>query len=267
MIRAGGFLFVGLALAALAAPASLASEAGVAQHLSGAEKFNPKVETIRLFDGIGSGKLEVRVTAEGANLCRLRITNKTAEPLNVIMPAAFAAVPVSLVNLQEQQPPGDGQLPDGEDVPPPEDPQKLGVGCPYADGSELNTYSFVPNRAAVLQLRAVCLEHDRPGPSPKHHYEVRRMDQVTSVKGVYEICAMMGRGEIDHQVAQFAAWHLNNQLSWKQLWSQSQHGAGMGGREGVSQRQIFEAIEAVERAVQESWSKVTSLCRTAAGRV
>lgn len=256
------------ALALLAAPAVVASEAGVAQHLSGAEKFNPQVETIRFFEGIRSGKLEVGVTAEGPNLCRFRITNKTAEPLNVIMPAAFAAVPVLAVNLQQQQPPEGGQLPpEGDQIPPPEDPQKLGVGCPYADGSEVNTYSFVPNRTALLQLRSVCLEHDRPGPTPKHHYEVRPMDEVTGVKGVYEICAMMGRGEIDHHVAQLAAWHLNNQVTWQQIWSQSQHGAEMGGREGMSQRQLFEAIEAAERAVQEAWSKVTSVCRAAAGLV
>ncbi len=91
---------------------------------------------------------------------------------------------------------------------------------------------------------------------------------MTNVKGVYEICAMMGRGEIDHQVAQIAAWHLNNQITWQQLWDESQHGpAGIGPRNGMNRRQLFDAIEAVEKAVQKSWGKVTSLWRSANGKV
>ncbi len=258
-------------------PTAVGRDLNVAQHLSGAEKFNPQAETIRFFEGIDAGQLEICVTAEGANRCRFRITNTSKEPLNVVMPAAFAAVPVTLANVQdepilieedepiliEEELPPEGDEPpppEDDDLPPPDEPQKLGIGCPYADGSEINTFCFIPGRAAHLQLRSVCLEHDRAGPSPKHHYEVRRMDQVTNVKGVYEICVMMGRGEIDHQVAQVAAWHLNNQITWRQLWDESQHGpAGMGPRNGMTRRQLFDAIEAVEKAVQKSWGKITSL--------
>jgi hypothetical protein len=277
MLRSGGLLLASLGLVLFVAPAAVAGNLKVDQHISGVEKFNPQVETVRFFEGIDAGKLEIRVTAEGPNQCRFRITNKTESALNVMMPAAFAAVPVTLVGvtdepimIEDEVPPPDGDEPppEGDDLPPPEDPQKLGIGCPYADGSEINTFCFIPGRTAQLQLRSVCLEHDRPGPSPKHHYEVRPMDQVTNIKGVYEICAMMGRGEIDHQVAQVAAWHLNNQITWRQLWDESQHGpAGAGPQTGMSRRQLFDAIEAVEKAVQQAWGKVTSLRRSAHGTV
>jgi hypothetical protein len=281
MLRLGGFSLAGLVLALLITPMAMAGNLKVDQHLSGAEKFNPQAETVRFFEGIDAGQLQVRVTAEGANRCRFKITNTSDDPLNVVMPEAFAAVPVTLAELQqdepimiedaepqegEEPPPPEGDEPpppEGDDLPPPEDPQKLGIGCPYADGSEINTFCFVPGRTAHLQLRSVCLEHDRAGPSPKHHYEVRPMHEVTNIKGVYEICAMMGRGEVDHQVAQVAAWHLNNQITWRQLWDESQHGpAGIGPRNGMTRRQLFDAIEAVEKAVQKSWGKVTSLWRS-----
>ena len=278
MLRVGGLLLSGLVLALLITPMAIAGNLKVDQHLSGVEEFRPKAETVRFFEGIDTGKLQVRVTAEGANRCRFRITNTSDEPLNIVMPEAFAAVPVSLADghdkpiMIEDAAPGEGEEPppesddlpppEGDDLPPPEDPQKLGIGCPYADGSEINTFCFIPGRTAHLQLRSVCLEHHRPGPSPKHHYEVRPMHQVTNIKGVYEICVMMGRGEIDHQIAQIAAWHLNNQISWRQLWDESQHGpAGIGPRKGMTRRQLFDAIEAVEKAVQQSWGKVTSFWR------
>jgi len=284
MLRSGGFLLASLGLALLITPTTFAGNLKVDQHLSGVEKFNPKAETVRFFDGIDAGQLQVWVTAEGANRCRFHITNTSEQPLNVVMPEAFAAVPVSLADAQdepimiEDAEPGEGDEPppenddlpppEGDDLPPPEDPQKLGIGCPYADGSEINTFCFVPGRKALLQLRSVCLEHDRPGPSPKHHYEVRPLHTVTNVKGVYEICAMMGRGEIDHQIAQIAAWHLNNQITWRQLWDESQHGpAAAGGRHGMTRRQLFDAIEAVEKAVQQSWGKVTSIWQAATGKV
>ena len=284
MLRLGGLLVAGIGLALLITPVASAGNLKVDQHLSGAEKFNPDAETVRFFDAIDAGQLQVRVTAEGANRCRFRITNLSADSLNVVMPEAFAAVPVSLAEAQdepimiEDAEPGEGDEPPPEnddlpppeydDLPPPDDPQKLGIGCPYADGSEINTFCFIPGRTAHLQLRSVCLEHDHPGPSPKHHYEVRPMHTVTNIKGVYEICAMMGRGEIDHQVAQVAAWHLNNQISWRQLWDESQNGpAAVGRRGGMTRKQIFEAIEAVEKAVQKSRGKVTILWRAAKPKV
>lgn len=273
MLRAGGVLAACVGLAMFLTSGAQAGDLKVDQHLSGVEEFNPRAETIHFFEGVDAGKLKVRVTAEGASRCRFRIANTSDEPLNVIMPEAFAAVPVTLASLRDEPdviegelPPPEGDQPfppDNDELPPPDDPQKLGIGCPYADGAEANTYCLVPGRAAHLQLRSVCLEHDRPGPTPRHHYEVQPMEQVTTVKGVYEICAMMGRGEIDHEVAQVAAWHLNNQITWRQLWDESQHGpAGFGPRRGMTRRQLFEAIDAVERAVQQAWGKVTLLWRS-----
>ncbi len=279
MLRTGGLALAGLALALIVAPGAVAGNLKVDQHISGVEKHDPQAETIRFFDGIDAGKLEVRVTAEGASLCRFRITNKTGQPLNVVMPGALAAVPVTLtitdgqdepIMIEDELPPpeGDEPPPEGDDLPPPEDPQKLGIGCPYADNSEANSFCFIPGRAVILQLRSVCLEHDRPGPNPRHHYEVRPLDKVTNIKGVYEICAMMGRGDIDHQVAQVAAWHLNNQITWRQLWDESQNvPAGLGPRNGMTPRQLFDAIEAVEKAVGQAWGKVTTICRSALGTV
>ncbi len=98
------------------------------------------------------------------------------------MPEAFAAVPVALADLNDQpimiedaqpgegdEPPGeDDELPppEGDDLPPPDDPQKLGIGCPYADGSETNTFCFVPGLLLICSFAASASNTIIPVPVP-----------------------------------------------------------------------------------------------------
>ncbi len=66
MLRTGGLLLASLGLALLILPVAMAGNLKVDQHISGVQKFDPQAETVRFFEGIDAGKLQVRVTADGA---------------------------------------------------------------------------------------------------------------------------------------------------------------------------------------------------------
>ncbi|MBN2292752.1 MAG: hypothetical protein JXM70_10025, partial [Pirellulales bacterium] len=57
-------------------------------------EFNPANETVEMFKAIESGQLEVKLIPKNSMQSRVRIFNKTDQPLNVKLPKAFAGVPV-----------------------------------------------------------------------------------------------------------------------------------------------------------------------------
>jgi len=48
-------------------------------------------------------------------------------------------------------------------------------------------------------------------------YEMKPLESFTDKPDVIALCNMFGRGEIDQEAAQAAAWHLANDLSWQEL--------------------------------------------------
>jgi hypothetical protein len=61
------------------------------------------------------------------------------------------------------------------------------------------------------------LEHGKADPRPSVKYEIKPIEQVVSKPAVRELCRMVGRGDLNQRVAQVAAWHLNNDMSWEEL--------------------------------------------------
>ena len=252
----------------------------------GISPSDPKLETVELFAGIDSGKIEARVVPRDSTSCRVWLTNKTDKPLNVLLPEAMAATPVS------------AQL-DGFSLPnrnrsrySEQSPQGLGLGVPglfgqQGWGRQQNTQPFFnplgpglnfptgvgpnwpasgrpnrwpnqgPNRpifsipaekTGQLRLASVCLDYGHPDPKPTIPYELRPMETVAKGAEVQEICRMLGRGELTQHVAQAAAWHLSNDLSWTQLARKRAPGPTGLGRPLFTRRDLVDAQRAVEKA-------------------
>jgi len=68
-----------------------------------------------------------------------------------------------------------------------------------------------------VRIPAVCLEHGKDEPSPRVYYEMAPMESVVKDPAIYELCTMLGNGEVDQRVAQAATWHLANGMTWQQL--------------------------------------------------
>ncbi len=97
-------------------------------------------------------------------------------------------------------------------------------------GAEWEAGCSTLRREKVGQLRVatVCLEHGKADPNPRVKYEIRPIEQYTDKPAVQELCRMLGAGQISQRVAQVAAWHLENNMSWQELSSkQIRHLNGM----------------------------------------
>jgi len=78
-------------------------------------------------------------------------------------------------------------------------------------------FNVAPQKVGKIKLNTVCLEHGKKDPNPRVAYEIKPLESFTDDPRVYELCSMLGRGEIDQRSAQVAAWHLQNGLSWPEL--------------------------------------------------
>ena len=191
-------------------------------------KALPEGELVQVFSAIEKGQIEVQLIARDATSANLLVKNKTDKPLSVVLPQAFAGVPVLA-----QFP--DNVVDNGRNPNDPRRPQTLGlgpgmnnwmgpgvmnVGGPNVGGPNVPPgfwFNVSPEKVGKLRLTGVCLEHGKPDPSPRHKYQVQPIGSVTDKPEVIELCAMLGRGEIGQRAAQLAAWYLNNGLSWEKL--------------------------------------------------
>jgi hypothetical protein len=263
MYRIGRLLSL-TTLAMLAAPIALpASDA-----IKGFGSYRSEHETVELFDAIGKGLLEVRLIPRDSAQVRLLVENKSGKPLNVAVPAALGASPVL---AQFQGVPGfnNGAMDNA--------PQQLGIGAPAMQNQGGNPllnlggqnangvpgigiFNLAPEVVGQMKLVSVCLEHGKPNPRPTIRYELKRLEEVTSKPEVYEVCAMLGRGEISQKAAQAAAWHLNNGLSWNELEKERINAVfGLQSKQLFTAEQIEQAKAAVERATKKESSHSQSM--------
>ena len=74
-----------------------------------------------------------------------------------------------------------------------------------------------PDRPRKLTVPTVCLEHGKADPNPRMKYKVVRLSEVNPSPEINELCKAMARGQVSQNVAQAAAWHIANGLSWREL--------------------------------------------------
>jgi hypothetical protein len=162
-------------------------------------------KTIDMFDGMQSGDLAVRYVPKDSKEARVTIENKTDKPLNVKLPAAFAGMPVLA------QAGGGGSSKSSQ-------PQTTGGGMGVGMGGGGGGMSYVaPEKAESFKVPTVCLEYGKAEPRPTTPYQIRPIQNVTDNTAVRELCQMLGTGQIRQRVAQAAAWHLANNMSWEEL--------------------------------------------------
>ncbi len=160
-------------------------------------EYNPADETVELFEALKAGRIAVKLIPKDSTEGRVFIRNKTRKPLNVKLPAAFAATPI----LAQMGGGGGGG----------------GQGMGGGGGGGMGMMNVPAEKELNVRVPCVCLEHGKPEPRPKMTYEVKPVTSFTKQPGIAELLARLGSGEIDQRAAQAAAWHLNNQMSWDEL--------------------------------------------------
>lgn len=185
-------------------------------------KQNPSAqsgETVEMFQAMADGRIEVKLIPKDATQATVLIKNKTDKPLSVKLPDVFAGVPV-LAQLDG----GIGRRSSDDD----DDSNQAfgggfggggggwgGGGGGFGGGGGM--WNVPPEKVAQIKVPIVCLEHGKPNPRAAVPYVILPVEKFTTTPGVREVLQALGSGMVSQRVAQVAAWHLNNGMSFQEL--------------------------------------------------
>lgn len=183
-------------------------------------------DALDLFAAEKAGQIEVKFIAKNDHEGNILITNKLPEGVKVRVPEAFVGDPVLA-----QFGGGGGGLGGGgggfgggggggqQSVGGGGGGLGGGGGGGLGGGGGGGVFSVAPERTAKVEVPLLCLDHGKADPSSSKPYKLRPVDAESDRPEVVELLKAFGNGQLNHQAAQAAVWHLNNDLTWQQLGS------------------------------------------------
>jgi hypothetical protein len=169
---------------------------------------------IELFDAIEAGQIEVKFIPKDDKQARVRIKNKSGNPLTVQLPEAFAARPV----LAQAGQFAIGALPGDANGGQNGASQNLGStfnGQNNGPGGRPNFFNVPADKTVDLRVTCVCLDYGKPTPRAAIPYELVRLDTVCKDASLATVLAKLDRG--NQREVQAAAWHIANGMAWQEL--------------------------------------------------
>jgi hypothetical protein len=109
-------------------------------------------------------------------------------------------------------------------------------------------FNIPPEQVRQIKVQTVCLEHGKKDPRPNIPYEMRPIENYTSNRSVHELLKMFGSGALNQRVAQAAAWHLANDMSWEELAAKRIHHLAGNDEPWFSPYEIQAAMQLAQRA-------------------
>ncbi len=190
--------------------------------------YNADHATVELFAAMESGEIDVKLIANDSTSAQVLIENKTQQPLNVKLPAAFAGVPVL---AQFQQPGGGffGGNQQGANQGGNQGGQNQTTGGGFGNNQQNgrnngavgqpngNFFNVPAERVGKLKVKLVCLEHGKPEPRAAIPYKIVPIAAFTDKPELAELCSLLGQRKVSQKSAQFAAWHLANEMTLEEL--------------------------------------------------
>lgn len=213
---------------------------------------------VKLFDGVESQKLSVRVAPLSAYKSSVFITNLTKQPLSVQIPKA-----VSAVHVLKQVDPNNGFLQGLQNNPQQQTGTSQSVGgnlTPVGNNQNLDIiglFTIPPEKTVRLRLQSVCLEHGKPSPSSLKKYELRPIENQVKDKALILLLKKFNPRYDDWEMMQAIAWHLSSHMDWRELAKQRKHRTVAGGVPLFSTAQLLTAKKIVEIAKVEVTRKKT----------
>ena len=198
-----------------------ASPAPVATAASKAREPVPDV-----LEAQAQGLVSVRYIPNDSRSAQIIVTNRSRRPLTLRLPAAFAGVPV-LAQFQQGGMGGNNNNLGGFGAAG--QPQVAGGGglggqgmngmggMGGMQGGGGGAFSIPAEKTRVLRVVTVCLEHGKPEPSSRYPYKLTALESFSNDPKLAVVMESLSRGELSQKVAQAAAWHIANGLSWQQL--------------------------------------------------
>ena len=200
-------------------------------------KYDPTAEKMDLFAAIDAGALSVRIVAHDSEGGNAYFENLSGKPLTVNLPEAVAMVQVLKQGFfNNNQNGGNSNGVNGNSGfsnvmggGQQGGAQSLGSGFGQQsnngnnNGNDIpggignNFFSIPPERVAQVPFRSVCLNYGKPDPSPRMTYKPVPIETYSQDKVLQETVRIFGQGRMDRTVAQAAAWHQTDKLSWNDL--------------------------------------------------
>ena len=218
-------------------------------------------EEVDLFQAMDDGVVDVQFIAKNAKEANIIIKNKMGKPLAIKMPAAFAGVPVlaqfggggfggnqggGLGGNQGFQGGGGGF--GGQ-----------GGGGFGGGGQQGGFFNVAPEKVGKMKVDFMCLEHGKKDPTARTPYKIVPITEFTQDQNVIELCKMLGRGEISQNIAQAAAWHFTDGLSWQQLASKNRVELSNGYTEKFfNNQELHIAFQATQEAARRAKAAATN---------
>jgi hypothetical protein len=194
-------------------------------------------ETHELLQAEKDGLVGVKYIHNDSRSAQIVVTNRSDRPLTLRLPEVFAGVPV-LAQMGGGGMAGFGAA--GAGAAPQTSggaaPQQAGMGIGGAQGGGM--FSLPPEKTRVVKVTTVCLEHGKPEPSPLRSYKLVELDSYSADPRLEQLMQSIGKGEVSQKVAQAAAWHIANGLTWQQLAAEKIDHAG-----GVPDEPFFTPAE------------------------
>lgn len=191
---------------------------------------------IGFFAAMEQGMIDVRVVAQSYSSLAIRVRNVTRKPLQVELPATFAAVPARRVQARQvlRMRGTPASLSDNY-VQQQGSSQGLGgsLSGPWWNRTESRknhrpnvnkgpkrnpeTLTLAPTRFAQTRIPCFCLEYGKPDPNSRIPYVIRPLEELNQHAGVAKLLAEFGRQPMNQYAAQLAAWHMANDVPWRAL--------------------------------------------------
>lgn len=252
----GGFLACGLIV--FANVQACAADSASATSASASPSGVPD-----LFEAEERQLVSVKYIPNNAKSAQIIVTNRTRRPLTLRLPVAFAGVPV-LAQMGGMGGMGGGNQGGFAAGGIGGGPQTTGGGGMGGQGMNGmggggmgmgggGAFSIPPERSRTFRVPTVCLEYGKREPSSRMPYKLARTETFSSDPKLAVVLESLGRGELPQKVAQAAAWHIANGLTWEKLAAEKiDHAGGIPDEPYFSQAELVAAHRVVAVATEQA---------------
>jgi hypothetical protein len=216
-----------------------------------------------LFEAEERQLVSVKYIPNDAKSAQIIVTNRTRRPLTLRLPVAFAGVPV-LAQMGGMGGMGGGNQGGFAAGGIGGGPQTTGGGGMGGQGMNGmggggmgmgggGAFSIPPERSRTFRVPTVCLEYGKREPSSRMPYKLTRPETFSSDPKLAVVLESLGRGELPQKVAQAAAWHIANGLTWEKLAAEKiDHAGGIPDEPYFSQAELVAAHRVVAVATEQA---------------
>ena len=186
-------------------------------------------KAVDMFEAMEQELITVDYIGKDATQANILFRNKGNEPLNILLPATFGAVPV----LAQAAPGGFGGG-GGGGLGGGGGGGGQGIGGGFGGGGGIGGgqglggpggggqgvggfFRLEPDMPRKMTVATMCLNHGKADPNPKMKYQVVRLAEVNDSLVIEGFCRGLASGKVSQNVAQAAAWHVANGLTWDEL--------------------------------------------------